>query len=154
MAGAGPNEIFKPGPLPRFQIFIFLAAHPPSPTPLTLVFFVPLHSGFPALSTCKYTTHPPRPKSPQREKSDTPRITSTSYSRGRPRNLMKLSSTHFYHPHPALSPPPALGYDKTAPPDVAATEAQGVKDPASLPSPTTNSTLQPPILFPRPPPPI
>ena len=46
-------------------------------------------------------------------------------------HLMKLSSTHFYHPHPALSPPPALGYDKTAPPDVAATEAQPMKDPAS-----------------------
>ena len=44
---------------------------------------------------------------------------------------MKLSPTHFYRPHPALSPPPALGYDKTAPPDVAATEAQGGRDPAS-----------------------
>ena len=44
---------------------------------------------------------------------------------------MKLSPTHFYRPHPALSPPPALGYDKTAPPDVAATEAQPRRDPAS-----------------------
>ena len=44
---------------------------------------------------------------------------------------MKLSATHVYRPHPALSPPPALGYDKTAPPDVAATEAQGRRDPAS-----------------------
>ena len=68
---------------------------------------------------------------PQLHDKSHPTLFTISDSQILPRNLTKLSSTHFYRPHPALSPPPALGYDKTAPPDVAATEAQPMKDPAS-----------------------
>ena len=145
-------KIFKPDPFPLIptvpRLFMLSPPHP-RPRPPSDASILCAAGCTLAFLQSLLASNSARP--PQLPDKSHPPLFTISNSQNRPWNLMKLSPTHFYRPHPALSPPPALGYDKTAPPDVAATEAQPRRDPAS---PTlSHHQLYAAALFPFPLPP-